>query len=160
MKLHSMVEIALLGQFFGFGAAAAAAWWPHGLLPGERVSTLPSFFGKYDPCCHKYEIFSLKLFQFFKHQYIKFQFDRVLGVEQGHGSAKCKIKSVSVKQRKSNFFIFSSIFKNNYPTRIIFMCAERSCCFLFIIVKQNSVRLLVLEVLKKMQVPFFYSGFT
>ena len=43
MKLHSMVEIALLGQFFGFGAAAAAAWWPHGLLPGEHTPMLPSF---------------------------------------------------------------------------------------------------------------------
>ena len=62
---------------------------------------------------------------------------------------------ISGKQKKSNFFSFFSIFKNNYPTRMIFICTERSCCLLFIMVKQNIVRLLALEILKKMLVRFF-----
>ena len=45
MKLHSLVEIALLGQFFRFVVAAAAVWWPHWPLPGECA---PKLLGKYE----------------------------------------------------------------------------------------------------------------
>ena len=84
MKLHSMVEIALLRQFFSFSAGTAASrrplprpegrcsrWgaavvaWGRcrglGPLPGERAPALPSFLASVAIALQQPEIFKVKI---------------------------------------------------------------------------------------------------
>ena len=53
-----------------------------------------------------------------------------------------------------NFMNFSS--QNNH-TEMIFICTERSCSLLSIVVKQNLVRHLVSEILIDLSVAFFFT---